>query len=112
MVELVEGETGLEGVVEAHVVDGLVDRLFDHQGGHGRYRGDAFGVFEGLLRQLGLGEDLAHHAEAVGFLDVDGVTGQHHLFGPPGPELPGVTEVLHPAHPEPGADHIGEQDVV
>src|SRR5947209_4873600 len=36
VVQLVDGEAGVERVVEAHVVDRLVDRLLDEQRGHRR----------------------------------------------------------------------------
>ena len=53
-------------------------------------------------------EDLAHHAEAVGLLDVDRVAGEHELLGLARAELPRVREVLDAAHAEAGAHDVGE----
>jgi hypothetical protein len=112
VVQLVEGEAGVEAVVEALVVDRLVDRLLDHQRGHRRQLGDAAGELEGLVLELGPGEDLRHHAEPVGLVDVDAVAGEHQLLGLAGAELPRVGEVLEAAHAEAGAHHVGEHHVV
>src|SRR6478609_11139451 len=76
MVELVEAETCVQRVVEAHTVDRLVHRLLDQQRGHRVRLGDALREFLGPLRQLVAWKDLAHHAEAVRFGSVDAVSGE------------------------------------
>ena len=40
------------------------------------------------------------------------VAREHQLLGLAGPELPRVREVLHAAHPQPRADHVGEPRVL
>ena len=98
----------LSDVVEALVVLGLVDRLLDEQRGHGGDLGDATRELERALVELVALEDLAHHAEAVGLVGVDRVTGEHELLGLARAELPRVREVLDAAHPEAGPDDVGE----
>ena len=63
MVELVQGEAGLEGGVEAHVVDALVHRLLDQQGRHGGQFCNALGVLERPLGEL----VLWHGAQDIAF---------------------------------------------
>ena len=70
------------------------------------------GELERALRELVVGEHLAHHAEAVRLVDVERVTGEHQLLGLARTELPRVREVLDAAHAEPGADDVGEAGVV
>ena len=79
VVELVQREARLPHVLEAHVVDALVDRFLDEQRGHRRELGDAPGELERLLGQVVEREHLRHHAEGVGLVDVDRVTGEHEL---------------------------------
>src|SRR5829696_9229824 len=108
VVQLVEGEAGVERDVEAHVVDGLVDRLLDEQRGHRRLLGDPPGELDRALLEVGGREHLADHAERVGLVDADRVAGQEQLLGLARPELPGMAEVLDAAHAESGTDDIGE----
>ena len=70
------------------------------------------GVLERAVGEVCSREDLRHHAQAVRLLHVDGVTREHELLRATRAELPGVAEVLHPAHAQPGADHVGEDHVV
>ncbi|BBZ15672.1 hypothetical protein MGAD_00070 [Mycolicibacterium gadium] len=106
VIELMDFEAGIERRRETHCVDGLVHRFLDQEGREGRQLGDAAGEFDGAIRQLVVGEHLAHHADGVGFVGVQ------QLSLPCGPELPRVAEVLDPAHAEPGADDVGENGVL
>ena len=74
MIELVQREAGVEGVVEAHVVDALVDRFLDQQRSHCGCLRNAPCEGEGLVGQLVGREDLAHHAQRVSLVGVDRVT--------------------------------------
>ncbi len=108
VVELVHGEARLQRVVEALVVLGLVHRLLDEQGRHGRDLADPARELDRALGQLVGREDLAHHAEPVALLGVDRVAGEHELLGLARTELPRVREVLDAAHPQTRAHDIGE----
>ena len=105
-------EAGVEGVVEPHVVDALVDRLLDQQCRHRRQPADPPGEVQGPLLEIRPGEHLADHADPVGLVDVERIAGEEEFLGPAGAELPGVPEVLDAAHPEAGPDDVGELDVV
>ena len=74
--------------------------------------GDAARELEGAIGQFVVGEDLAHHADGVGFVGVERVAGEQKFLRLARPELPRMAEVLHPAHAEPGADDIGEDGVL
>src|SRR3974390_1347367 len=62
VVELVQREARVQRVVEAHVVDALVDRLLDEQRGHGGQLRNAPGQLDRAVGQLVTGEDLHDHA--------------------------------------------------
>ena len=59
-----------------------------------------------------VGKTLLTMPEPVRLVDVERVAGEHELLGLARPELPRVREVLDAAHPEPGADHVGEARVL
>src|SRR5690606_20440123 len=69
VVQLVQREAGVERVVEAHVVDALIDRLLDEQRGHRRHRRDPPGQLHGAVPQLLRRVHLRHHAELVRLFD-------------------------------------------
>ena len=73
---------------------------------------DTAGELERALGELVGREDLADHPEPVRLVDVERVAGEHQLLRLARTELPRVREVLHAAHAEPGADHVGEARVL
>ena len=105
-------EAGVERRRETHRIDGLIHRFLDEERCHRRQLGDAAGELDGVVRQFVVGKDLAHHADGVGFVGAERVAGEQKFLRLSRPELPGMAEVLHPAHAEPGADDVGEDSVL
>jgi len=94
-----KGEACLEARVEAHVVHGLVHRLFDQQAvivGSSAMRRAKSSV---RSEQLGFGKIFDHHPGWYAFLGAERVAGEHQLLGLAGVRTPRVGEVPRPHMP-------------
>ena len=81
MPKLVNVKPVAQGLGETHCIAGRVDRILDQQSCHSRPLSDAAGKFKSFVFEFAAREDLGHHAEVVGLLGIDRITGQQKFFG-------------------------------
>lgn len=112
VIELVDLEATVQRGGKPHGIDGLVHRFLDQQCRHRRHLRDPTREFDCAGREFVSGKHLADHPQRVGLVGAYAVAGEQQFLGLARPELPRMSEVLDPAHAQPGADHIGEHGVL